>query len=173
MDETETGARSPAENPSAQWQSASLEEKGELIEGDVRRLLRELAESRRRLAEESQRGLKSKKTLLLEMLAVLDAFDRVFDNVEKRPAEVTPQTKIWLGNFRAVRRLLEKCVTEQGAVRMTHLDSGFDPQWHIVAETMMDPSRANGDILEEVRPGYFLGEEVLRKAEVTVVNNDE
>ena len=45
--------------------------------------------------------------MLLQMAGVLDAFDRVFTNIGDKEKDSSKLTKIWVGNFRSVRRLLE------------------------------------------------------------------
>jgi molecular chaperone GrpE len=151
--------------------AGDLDEQSRLVEDGVRALMKDLADARFRLEEESRKSLETSRSLLLRMLEVLDAFDRVFGNVETKPEQITPQMKIWLGNFRSVRRLLEKKIGEEGVVRMENVEDGFDPRWHTVSETTSDPSRAEGDIVHTTRPGYFWKEQILRKAEVAVVKN--
>jgi molecular chaperone GrpE len=173
LDREADASAAPGPDPLAGWRSATLEERSRMLEEDVRRLLRELAEARFQLGGASQGVTEAKKRLLLQMLEVLDAFDRVFRNVQSKEDQVTPQMKIWLGNFRAVRRLLDKIVGEEGVARMENLGDGFDPRWHTVGDTLVDPSRPEGTIVEESRAGYFWGREVLRKAEVVVVKNSD
>jgi molecular chaperone GrpE len=145
----------------------------ESIEQDVRRLLRELAEARSARAEQEKGQADDKRRLLLAMVEVLDAFERVFQSTVAKEDRITPQMKIWLGNFRSVRRRLEKFVEEEGVARIRNLDEGFDPRWHRVAETVADPSRPEGTIVRETQPGYVWRNEVLRKAEVVAVRNTE
>ncbi|OGO07221.1 MAG: nucleotide exchange factor GrpE, partial [Chloroflexi bacterium RBG_13_60_13] len=85
--------------------------------------------------------------------------------------QVTPQMRIWIGNFRTVRRLLDKVLIEQGITKIESLDRQFDPSWHRAAEVVADPSRPEGTIVEETTTGYLWRGEVLRKAEVVVVGN--
>jgi molecular chaperone GrpE (heat shock protein) len=103
---------------------------------------------------------------------VLDAFDRVFRAVAAKPDAVTPQMNIWVGNFRAVRRLLERLLRDEGVARIETVAGEFDPRWHVVAETVVDPARASGAIVDEVKAGYVWRDAVLRKSEVIVVRNE-
>lgn len=150
-----------------------LDQALESIEADVRALMREAAAQRAGRGEDQRRHRDDTRRLLLSLLQVLDAFARVAAAVDQKPDQVTPQMKIWLGNFRTIRRLVEKIVAEQGVAKIENLDAGFDPAWHTVAEVVADPSREDGAIVREVQPGYTWGGEVLRKSEVVTVRNHE
>lgn len=139
------------------------------IESDLRSLMVQLSEARSALRQNEEQQQESKKMLLLELIDVLDAFERVFRSISAKEGEVTQQMKIWIGNFRTVRRLLDKPVSDQGIVRMENLDQGFDPQWHRVSEVVNDPSKPEGTIVAEVKAGYLWHGQVLRKSEVIVV----
>ncbi|MCZ7647474.1 MAG: nucleotide exchange factor GrpE [Planctomycetota bacterium] len=134
---------------------------------DVAALMREAAEQRTSRAEqESQHGGETRR-LLLALVEALDAFERVRRSVEAKAELVTPQMKLWLGNYRTIGRLLEKALGEHGVGRIEKLER-FDPQWHKAGETVVDPSREEGLILEKLLDGYVWNGQVLRKAEVKV-----
>lgn len=140
-----------------------------LIERDVRTLMVQLTEARSALRQSETQGADSIKKVFLDLIEVLDAFERVFGNIRAKEDQVTPQMKTWIGNFKTVRRLLDKVLTEQGVTRIENIDHGFDPHWHRVSEVVADPSKAEGTITEEVKAGYIWRGQVLRKAEVIVV----
>ncbi|MDZ4818640.1 MAG: nucleotide exchange factor GrpE [Planctomycetota bacterium] len=131
--------------------------------------MEDLSKARFSIRESETRHLESTKKLFLDLIEALDAFERVFRNISAKESQVTPQMKIWVGNFRTVRRLLDKPLAEQGVVRIENLDQGFDPHWHRVAEVISDPSKSEGAIIDELAAGYVWRGHVLRKAEVTVV----
>jgi molecular chaperone GrpE len=140
-----------------------------LIEQDVRSLMVQLSEARSALRQSEMQGADAMKKLFLDLIEVLDAFERVFRNIHAKDDQVTPQMKTWIGNFTTVRRLLDKVFTEQGVTRIENIDQGFDPNWHRVSELIADPSKPEGTITEEVKAGYIWRGQVLRKAEVIVV----
>jgi len=142
-----------------------------VIEDDVRKLIRELSEARFALAEQEKRVTEDTRRFLLSILDTLDAFQRVFDSIETKKEEMTRQTRIWVGNFRAVYRLLRAMLAERSVTEIENLDHGFDPHWHKIVETVADPSRPDGTIMEEVHKGYVWQNQILRKAEVIVVRN--
>jgi molecular chaperone GrpE len=142
------------------------------LEEDLRRLMREAAAGRLAAGEEGRRHAEETRKRLLSVLAVTDAFDRVFRSIRDKEAEVTPQMKVWVGNFRTVRRLLDRILSDEGVTRIEDGGRGFDPAVHVAAEAVEDPERAEGTVLEELQPGYLWRGEVLRKAQLRVVRND-
>lgn len=144
-----------------------------VVEQDIRRLMVQLSEARTALRQNEAQYIESTKALFLELIEVLDAFERVFRNIGAKAGQVTPQMKTWIGNFRTVRRLLDKPLAEQGVVKIENLDAGFDPHWHRVAEVVGDPTKPEGTIVDEVKAGYVWRGQVLRKAEVIVVGPQE
>ncbi len=143
------------------------------LENDIRRLLRECAEARFANGEARKQNEEMQYKFLLETLDILDAFDRVFRNIHQKEDQITKQMKIWINNFRTVRRMLEKMLTEHGVTPILNLDGGFDPVWHRAIETVNDPSRPDGFIIEQARCGYLWNGTTLRKAEVVIVRNDD
>lgn len=150
-----------------------MREQFERLDADIRALMRDAAASRGQVAEHGRRHADQTRNLLLGLVQVVDAFERVFRAIEQKPEQVNPQMKIWVGNFRSTRRLVEKLLSEQGVARIGNLEAGFDPAWHTVAEVVADPSREDGAIVREVQPGYTWNEQVLRKTEVVTVRNTE
>lgn len=145
----------------------------DVLSADAGALLREAAELKLAASEAKRAEEKRIEKLLLQILDANDGFERVFRGVQSKEDQVTKQMKIWLGNFRTVRRLLENILEEHGVTPIQNLDQGFDPQWHKAAETIADASRAEGTIVEEIRRGYLRGKEILRKSDVVVVHNGD
>lgn len=145
----------------------------EAVIGDLGALLRRVAELDLALTEEKRARDKATEKILLQILEAIDGFERVFRAVHAKEDLVTKQMKVWLGNFRTVRRLLDNILAEHQVTPIQNLDAGFDPQWHRVMETVADPSRPDGAIAEELTRGYLRGREILRKSEVVVVKNAE
>jgi len=143
------------------------------VTGDVGRLLCEIAELRLAAEEVTRAESKRIEKLLLQILDVIDAFERVFKAVQAKEQQVTKQMRIWLGNFRTVRRLLDNILDEYGVTPIQNIDRGFDPTWHKAVETRADASRTDGTIVEEILRGYLRGPGILRKSEVVVIKNDE
>ena len=153
------------------WKPEDSQESLRVIEQDIRNLMRRLAEVQFSHAEQEKQQAEKMQRLLLALVEVTDAFARVFRNIHAKEELVTPQMKIWSGNFRSVCRLLESVLSEQGVVKLDNLDAGFDPRWHKPAGFVDDPTKAEGTIVEEVLRGYLWQNQLLRKAEVIVVRH--
>ena len=143
------------------------------IEQDVRRLIREAADARARARRNAEEANARLRELLLDLLGVLDAFDRVFASTAAKPNQVTAQMRVWLGNFRTVRRIAERTLRNHGVRRMEPVDGEpeFNPHFQRATATVEDAAKPEGTVVEEVSPGYLWKNEVLRKAEVAVVRN--
>jgi molecular chaperone GrpE len=153
---------SSAARPAEIWQA---------IRADIEAFLREVNALRGSLREQEEEQRRRTKTLLLGMLEVLDAFDRLFANIAPREAQAEQQTRVWLGNFRSIRRLLEKKLSEEGVSPIVAPEGKAIPGFHTVTETEENLELDNDTILQELQKGYLWKGEVLRKAQVRVVKN--
>lgn len=140
-----------------------------VIERDIRDLMHRLAEAEFSRSQQDRDHHEHTRNMLLSVLEVTDAFERVFRSVSAKQDKVTVQMKKWIGNFRTAYRMLRRVLTDQGVSRIENLEQGFDPRWHRAVETIEDMSRAEGTIVEEVLPGYVWRDELLRHAEVVAV----
>lgn len=143
------------------------------IEQHIRDLMRRVADEDSLRLEQEKQHTKKYKRLLLAIIEVIDAFDRIFDSIQKKQDHIDIGTKKWIGNFRTVRRLLNKVLDEEGIVNIETLDQVFDPRRHTVAEVINDPSKNDGTIVKEVLKGYMWHNRMLRKSEVIVAQNRE
>ncbi len=133
--------------------------------------MRELEATRRELAKTREKANKEQAQLLLDMLDVLDSFERVFANIEPREQNADRQARIWVGNFRSVRRTLENHLKKNGVVRIEAPEGKTVLGFHTILETREQLDLDDGTILEEVQKGYLRNGEVLRKAQVIAVKN--
>lgn len=141
------------------------------IQADVTGLMREVHSLRASLAEAEGRAHREQARVLLAMLDVLDSFDRVLANIEPREAAADRQAKIWVGNFRSVRRALENHLTDLGVSRIEAPEGKVVPGLHVVAETRERLDLDDETILEELQRGYLWQGQVLRKSKVVAVRN--
>ncbi|HWQ03029.1 MAG TPA: nucleotide exchange factor GrpE [Candidatus Nitrosotenuis sp.] len=157
-----TTASAPSTRPADIWQA---------IRTDIENFICEVNALKGALADKEEESRRKTKELLLNMLEVLDAFDRLFANIAPREAQADQQTRIWLGNFRSVRRLLEKKLSSEGVAPIVAPEGKAIPGFHTVAETEENLDLDNDTILQELQKGYLWNGEVLRKAQVRVVKN--
>lgn len=142
-----------------------------VIEQEVQNLMRKLAETEFSLSEQGQEYKAKTKNMLLALLEVMDAFERMFGIIESKKDQITEKTKRLVGNFRTIYRILQKILSKQAVSPIENLDKGFDPRWHKAVETISDPSKPNGTIVEERQTGYVWQNQILRETEVVVIRN--
>jgi molecular chaperone GrpE len=141
------------------------------VRADVGRLVREVHILEGRLAADAERALRDQRTILLAMLDVLDSFDRVFANIEPRENAADGQARIWVGNFRSVRRALERHLRDLGVVPIQAPDGKTVAGLHTIVETRQRPDLDDEVVLEELQRGYLWRGQVLRKSHVVAVKN--
>ena len=144
-----------------------------LIENDIRRLMHRLAVAEHEKKQNEKAFRDENKRILLELIEILDAFERVFAAIKEKQDLVNRQMKKWISNFRTIRRLLENLLYEKGVRAIENLDDGFDPKWHKAVSIVSDPDKPDDTIVDQVASGYVWRNEILRKAEVIVVRDDE
>jgi molecular chaperone GrpE len=138
---------------------------------DVADLLRQVGRQRTQIADARTAAQEQQRRMLLDLVEVMDGFDRVFANVEPREAQVERQARIWIGNFRSVRKVLEGVLRKNGVVRIEAPEGKAVPGLHTVVEGRQQLDLEDGSILEELQKGYLWNGEVLRKAQVVTVRN--
>jgi molecular chaperone GrpE (heat shock protein) len=141
------------------------------IRADIEGLIIEVAGLKAGLLEQKEESRRKARDLLLGMLEVLDAFDRLFANIAPREEQADKQTRIWLGNFRTVRRLLEKKLAAEGVHPIEAPEGKAIPGLHTITETDVNLDLDDDTILEVIQKGYLWQGEVLRKAQVRTVKN--
>jgi molecular chaperone GrpE len=159
---TDRGNRVSRQTADGRWRA---------VQNDVIALMRELDAVKTELAKTQEKANKERVQLLLDMLDVLDSFERVFANIEPREQAAERQARIWVGNFRSVRRVLENHLKKHEVVHIEAPEGKAVPGFHTILETREQLDLENGTILEEVQKGYLRQGVVLRKAQVIAVKN--
>ena len=94
-----------------------------------------------------------------------------FFNIESKKIDQDKQTKIWIGNFKSVRRLFERVLKDSGVTIIESLNAKAIPGFHHIIETKQVEGLEDDVIIEEKQKGYLRFGEVLRKSEVITVKN--
>ena len=102
--------------------------------------------------------------LVSEMLPVLDNIDRAI-----AAAEANGDATSVIDGVRLVQRQLEAVLVGFGLVRFDAVGAAFDPALHdaIHMMTVADPAQ-DRIIVDQIQPGYKLGDRLLRAAKVVV-----
>jgi molecular chaperone GrpE len=120
---------------------------------------------KRRTAEERERDLGlAGEDLLRKVIGVADDLDRAID---ARPADLADHP--WAEGIAAIDRKLGALLESEGVATIDAAPGrAFDPREHDAIANVPDPTRREGEIVEEVRRGYRLRDRVLRPALVAV-----
>ena len=126
---------------------------------------REFDDARARLRKEIAKDIeRGRRTMILELLDVVDNLDRAID-----AGRATHQGDPLLEGVSIVRDQFLAKLAGFGVARIDALGQTFDPSAHEAVTTVptTDPARDHV-VCGVIRPGYRLGDEVLRPAQVAV-----
>jgi molecular chaperone GrpE len=98
--------------------------------------------------------------LILELLPILDDFERAFDSL---PAELDEQN--WTEGIKLIYNKLKTILEAQGLAEIKAKGEYFDPYFHEAAGQM---EGEEGIIIEEIRKGYKFRGKLLRPSMVMV-----
>jgi len=96
-------------------------------------------------------------------LPIVDDLQRALEHV---PAQVAGES--WVDGFRLIERNLATALERLGVRRMGAEGDVFDPNLHEAVAYEEHPTQPEGHVATVVRPGYQLGERVVRPAQVSV-----
>jgi len=146
-----------ADAPDGSELQRALEEE----EGRVLRLRADLANFRRRAAQEREAALREgRRAVLLPLLPVLDALERALAIGSSDPA--------FYKGVASTHRLFLAALREAGAEPIEAAGRPFDPAVHEAVATASPRGVPAGTIVGEVGRGWRLGDELLRPAQVVV-----
>ena len=125
----------------------------------------EFDEARARLRKEVARDVeRGRRTLLVELLDVVDNLDRAIEAVRETGAAEAFGQGVELVHQQFLAKL-----EGFGAVRIAALDRPFDPALHEAVTTVpVDDPALDHVVVGVIRHGYAIGDEVLRPALVAV-----
>ncbi len=147
--------------------SAPADDRVEELTQDLQRVQAEFINYKRRAEEEKRAGLDyAKVKIIREFLTVRDTFDQ---EATHRPADTDPK---WAASIDAIRAQFDAVLKNLGVERFDSLGHAFDPYLHN-AVVMEDGDGQHEVVVEELQPGYRLGELVLRHAMVKVGHRDD
>ncbi len=138
-----------------------------------RRLTQDLAREQDRNAEQLRA---QKKPLLLEIIDIKDRLESTLASLrsyrptwcERRMARATEFRQSLLEGLEITMRRLDQLLANHDVTRLKTLGLPLDPHSMRVAEVRADPRQGDGVVIDELRAGYKLGDDILRLAEVVV-----
>lgn len=129
------------------------------FENYKKRTRREMEETRAYAAEK----------LLLQMIPVLDNFDRALSVVQNVPEGA----QSFVNGVKMVADQFRNSLEQQGAKRYVSVGQPFDPSRHEAVSERETSEQRPGTVVEEYQSGYTLADRVIRPAMVVVAKKPE
>ena len=117
------------------------------------RMLREIEDSKKR----------NIKKIVLDFLPLLDNLELALSSMEDDNG--------WTEGIRAIQSKFVSTLDNMD-VSLIEDQKVFDPRLHDAVLVSSDENKDSGEISRVLRPGYKLEDEVIRPAQVEIVNND-
>lgn len=141
----------------------------QLAEAEDRRLraAAELRNYRRRITQQQAQQLQyAHEQLVTALVPILDHMELALESARE---EDQPRDEVIAG-VEMIHRQLFDTLQQFGLRRVDTVGEEFDPRLHEAIErrAMEDEGLSEGEIIEEIRPGYRLNDRVVRPAEVCV-----
>jgi molecular chaperone GrpE len=162
MENDNTGAASaPEAEGSLEEQLAKAREDAQKYLANWQRAEADFQNYKRRSEEERGELRKfSTAALLMNLLPVLDDFERAFTTLDRRLWDMT-----WFEGVQLIYRKLEALLRNNGVTPIDTEGQQFDPRFH---EAVAHVDGEEGKIISEVQRGYKMNDRVLRPAMVVV-----
>jgi molecular chaperone GrpE len=117
---------------------------------------------RRRIERERTTAARSgKRDIILQLLEVLDGFDRALQHLDDAPSSVSEGLQL-------LQRKLLGLLEAQGVTPLQSLGETFNPELHDAIGTVQSDDAEPGTVAEETQRGYRWGDDLLRPARVRV-----
>ena len=160
----ESPSQEPRENGTDEL-SALKKERDELYD----RLLRTTAEFdnyRKRIDRERRdHADRAKEDLLQELLLVVDDFDRAIT------VDSGDDPNAYRKGVELIHAKLIDLLRKQGVRPIEVIGKDFDPNLHQAVSHESTPDAREGEVIDELRRGYMIGERLLRPAMVKVAKS--
>jgi len=121
---------------------------------------------RRVEAEQEARADAARAEVIRAFLPIVDDLERALDHV---PSEVAEQS--WAEGFGLIRRNLASAFERLGVQRVGAEGDVFDPNLHEAVAYEEHQSQPEGHVATVLRPGYQLGDRIVRAAQVSVARS--
>jgi molecular chaperone GrpE len=138
----------------------------EIAKGHVQRSRQEMEQQRKRLQKEKDDIQKyAAEELLHKLFPVVDNFHVAAQTLENRPESM----ESLLNGITMIHREMMKILSDAGLQIIPSINTQFNPELHDAISTESNLERPDGEITQEIRTGYLLGDKLLRPS-VVVVN---
>ncbi len=152
----------------------SIEEKLKNAEDKSLRLLAEIENQRRRFEKEIKDAFEfGSFNFAKESLAILDNLQRAKDAIKNdKVLKDNKDLDKFLENITVIEKDLLSIFEKNNIKKIDAEGKKFDPNLHQAMTEIEDDKSETGTILQEIQPGYMLGERLLRPALVGVAKRN-
>lgn len=136
----------------------------EAKDNQLKRMAADFDNFRRRQSIEREELLKNGgKDLIIDLLPVLDNFERAMTSSKdaKDVANV-------ISGVEMIQKQLLESIRKNGVDIINSMDSIFDPNYHEAVQQLVDDSKPDQTVINELQKGYTLNGKVIRPATVVV-----
>lgn len=138
-------------------------EQAEYLDG-WQRARAELANARKRFQREQEQAYANARAdVLVQMLPILDDFERALDTL---PHEM--EEEAWLGGIRLIWRKFQALLQQAGVSPIEAVGQEFDPYLHQAVTHEPSDTVPEGHVIDEMQKGYQMDGRVLRPSIVRV-----
>ena len=139
--------------------------KGEEYLDLLRRARADFANYKRRVEQErAEQANAAKIDLILRLLPIVDDFERALAMAPRDDG----QERQWVEGLLLIEKKLRAWLESEGVQRIPAEQAEFNPWLHEAVDYEASPELEAGRILHVVRPGYRMGDTVIRPAQVIV-----
>jgi molecular chaperone GrpE len=150
---TEKEALAKAQAAAAEWADKYLS-----LTADFQNYKKRVVQERADWAHDAQ------KLVFIELLAVIDNFERALEQEKKRE---NSEGVAWLAGFEMIYQSLEKILTKFGVQEITDF-SVFNPKYHEALVQVESDKHKSGQVVQVLQKGYIMHDKVIRPATVSV-----
>jgi len=148
----------------------SIEDKLSEAEDKVLRTLAETENQRRRFEKETKEAFEyGGFNLARETLSVLDNLQRAYQSIKNDESyKDNKDLNKFLENIKIIEKDLTSIFEKNNIKKINCLKEKFDPNNHQAMLEIEDDSASPGTVLQEIQPGYFYKDRLLRPSFVAI-----
>ena len=153
----------------------SLEDRLKEAQDRILRTLAETENQRRRFEKETKEAFEyGGFNLARETLSVLDNLQRAYQSIKNDPAlEDNKDLNKFLENIEIIEKDLITVFEKNNIKKINCLNEKFDPNNHQSMLEIEDEKVDPGTVVQEIQPGYFYKERLLRPSFVAVAKKKD
>lgn len=109
--------------------------------------------------------------LILEIINILDAFDKACAIVEEKGYCANDDAVKAVKRMKQPQKVAMSILSKYNVTQIDMQGQIIKDDYCTVADTEPDPSKEDGYVISVVKNGYLRGERLIRRAEVVIVRN--